>query len=358
MSQYLLESSVCLLVFYGFYHFLLRKETFFQLNRLYLLATPILSLLIPYLNISFRKEATAVTAFDAVIYPAIQSAQQVQLVFWEQMHASTPVFSLSVSDVLMAFYIGGVLLMTLTLVKSLWSINRLIRQGKREKLDGFTKVEISENFPAASFFGYLFWNQQITDEQKLILEHEKVHIRQWHSLDVLVMELMVIIKWFNPLIYLFRNALKATHEFIADQFVIQQKTNLKTYAHLLVNTSSIAATPLTNTFYSMTKKRLQMMLQQPSKKWKQSKYFLVLPMVLALMSLFSFNLIEEFQPIRAGLTEMDALLSDMGNTTVFETTELPFYEKYITQKSIPTKATTTSPFLSSNQENYVKGLKI
>jgi len=115
-------------------------------------------------------------------------------------------------------------------------------------------VETQTNFPAASFFGYIFWNQQITDEQQLILEHEKVHIRQWHSLDVLLMEICVIIKWFNPLIYWFRNALKATHEFIADQYVIQQKSNVGEYATLLVNQhKQQVTTPLTNTFYSLTK---------------------------------------------------------------------------------------------------------
>ena len=318
IPQYLIETSICLIIFYSFYHFFLQKETFFQLNRSYLLATPFLSLLIPYWNISLRREEVVTTAFDAVIYPAMQSAQQVQAVFWEQMREPTPVFSLSVSDVIMAIYLGGVFLMGFSLLRSLWRLTRLIKRGKRQKKEGFTQVELQDNFPAASFFGYIFYNQQITDEQQLILEHEKVHIRQWHSLDVLAMELVVIIKWFNPLIYFFRNALKATHEFIADQYVIQQKTNRTTYAYLLINTNQNNSTPLTNTFYSLTTKRLKMMLKQPSQNWKLTKYLLVFPTTLILMSLFSFNMLEEFEPIQAGLEEVDATISELGNQTIFE----------------------------------------
>jgi len=248
----------------------------------------------------------------------MQSAQQVQSVFWEQMQAPTPVLSLSISDVIIAIYLGGVLLMSVTLLKSMWRISRLIRKGKRQKREGFTQVELPDTFPASSFFGYVFYNQQITDEQQLILEHEKVHIRQWHSIDVLAMELIVIIKWFNPLIYFFRNALKATHEFIADQYVIQQKTNRTTYAYLLINTSQHKLTPLTNTFYSLTKERLKMMLQQPSNNWKITKYALVLPLFFVLMSLFSFNLLEEYQPLKKGLEEIDNTFIDLGKKSILK----------------------------------------
>ena len=160
---------------------------------------------------------------------------------------------------------------------------------------------------------------EISDEQKLILEHEKVHIRQWHSLDVLLMEICVIIKWFNPLIYWFRDALKATHEFIADQYVIQQKSNVRDYATLLVNQHKLqTAAPLTNTFYSMTKKRLNMMLQQPSHWIHSAKYLLILPIIMVLMLLFSFNLLEEIPQVSKGLDEMNTVLGKIGERTVYE----------------------------------------
>ena len=317
IPQYLIESSFCLLLFYGFYHLFLKKETFFQLNRAYLIGTPILSLGIPLINISFQKDAPA-ESLEAFFYPAIQSAHNLNHLVWEQMRAPTPVFSLSVADVIMAVYLLGVFLMGFSLLKGLWNLSRLIRQGKQSKNKDFTLIETQKNFPAASFFGYIFWNQQITDEQKLILEHEKVHIRQWHSLDVFLMEICVILKWFNPLIYWFRNALKATHEYIADQFVIQQKSNIRDYATLLVQQQQNTATSLTNTFYSMTKKRLKMMLQQPSKKANAAKYLLVFPLITSLLLLFSFNLIEVIPQVSEGLDEMNSVLSNIGEKTVFE----------------------------------------
>ncbi|MEM1124345.1 MAG: M56 family metallopeptidase, partial [Bacteroidota bacterium] len=329
IPQYLIESSFCLLIFYGFYALFLRKETFFQLNRAYLVATPIFALSIPLLNISFQKDAPA-ESLEAFFYPAIQSAHHINDLVWEQMRAPTPVFSLSVADVLMAIYMIGVFLMTFSLLRGLWSLTKIIRGGKRSKNNEFTLVETQNNFPAASFFSYIFWNQQITDEQKLILEHEKVHIRQWHSLDVLLMEICVIIKWFNPLIYWFRNALKATHEYIADQYVIRQKSNVKDYATLLVNQQkSLATTPLTNTFYSQTTKRLKMMLQKPSKQTSAAKYLLVIPLVSSLMLLFSFNLINEIPQVNEGLSEFSATINDLTETTVFEI-EKPAEDKVAT----------------------------
>ncbi len=321
IPQYLLESSFCLAIFYGFYHFFLKKETFFQLNRAYLLATPIAALSIPLLNISFQRDAPP-ESLEAFFYPAIQSAQNLNEVVWEQMRAPSPVFSLSVADVIMAIYLIGIFLMSFSLLKGLWNLGRIIRSGKRSKNKEFTLVETQNNFPAASFFGYIFWNQQITDEQKLILEHEKVHIRQWHSLDVLLMEICVIIKWFNPLIYWFRNALKATHEFIADQYVIQQKSNVSEYATLLVNQhKQQVATPLMNTFYSLTKKRLHKMIQRPSQKVYAVKYLLVFPLIIGMMGLFSFNLLEAIPQVEKGLAEMSTVLGDIGSKTVFEIEE-------------------------------------
>ena len=318
IPQYLIESSFCLILFYSFYHFFLSKETFFQLNRIYLLATPVLSLSIPFLNISYRKEVVTEETLEAVIYPAIQTAQQVQTVFWEQMDTPSPLFSLSVSDIIMAIYLIGACIMATTLLKSLFHLSQLIVRGKKQKQEGYTKVELEDTFPAASFFGYIFWNQNITDEQKVILEHEKVHIRQWHSMDVLLMEFIVIIKWFNPLIYFFRNALKVTHEFIADQYMVEKKINVATYAHLLVHTNKLQAAPLTNTFYSMTKQRLKMLLRRPSKNRQVAKYLCVIPMIACLMSLFSFNLIEDIQPIQKGLAEIGATIEDLGNKKVVE----------------------------------------
>ncbi|MFK7979744.1 MAG: M56 family metallopeptidase [Saprospiraceae bacterium] len=318
IPQYLLESSFCLAIFYGFYHLFLKKETFFQLNRAYLLATPIAALSIPLLNISFQKDAPP-ESLEAFFYPAIQSANNLNEVVWEQMRAPSPVFSLSVADIIMAIYLIGIFLMSFSLLKGLWNLGRIIRRGKRSKNNEFTLVETQNNFPAASFFGYIFWNQQITDEQKLILEHEKVHIRQWHSLDVLLMEICVIIKWFNPLIYWFRNALKATHEYIADQYVIEQKSNVGEYATLLVNQhKKQVATPLTNTFYSLTKKRLHKMIQRPSQKIYAAKYLFVFPLVFGMMGLFSFNLLEEIPKVSEGITEMNSAIGEIVNKTVFE----------------------------------------
>lgn len=325
MSQYLFESSLCLFIFYSFYYWQLRKETFFQLNRVYLLITPALSLLIPWLNITLSAGDLA-TPVDFV-FPIIYSAEQVNYAIGQQLMQPTPAFTLTVGDIFLVLYAIGVLLMTWRLGFGLWKLSSLIRRNTKKTEQDCTLIETSEPFPASSFFSYVFWkSEEMSEEKQLILEHEKVHIRQRHSLDVLLIELMVILKWFNPLIYLFRNALKITHEYIADAYMIQKRSNVQQYATLLVNSAKsnfnknkppTSQPRFTNSFYSLTKKRLQMMLQKQSSKWQLWKYFAALPLVIILMLLFSFNLSDSL-PGGQKLSKVNEYLKDLGGKSVFE----------------------------------------
>ena len=321
LPQYLLESSLGLLLFYGFYHFFLRRETFFQLNRFYLLVTPLLALTVPLLNIELGAEPVTTTpALDALVYPAVGTANTVENLFWEPVYRPVPLLTLSVGDVLFLIYLAGLLVMGVRLAGSLWRLYRLIRRSRREAAPGYTLVETDATFPAASFFGYVFWNADRAAEHRAILHHELVHIKQWHSFDVLLMELMVVAKWFNPLIYWYRRSLRATHEFIADRYVVRKTGSAYRYATLLVEQSRGATEPaLLNTFNSLIKKRLLMLKQRPSRTWKSLKYFGSLPVLGALLLLFSFDLAEE---LPAGLTapaaRAESYLQDLGRETVLQ----------------------------------------
>lgn len=294
MIQYLFESTVALFSFYTLYHICLRKETFFQLNRLYLLLMPLLALCIPLLNIDIRT-AQEVSDLDPW-YPVIYQYQQLEQQVWGEIQdGGGAIWQLSLGDVLYWMYWIGVTIMLFRLMTSLSQLMWRINCAKQERKAGIIYLDTAHNWPAASFFSYVFWRSKSDDEKaKMILEHELVHVRQWHSLDVLLMELWVIIKWFNPIIYWYRYHLRLTHEFIADQYVVGQRGDRLGYAQLMLETKN-QSTPVTlaNQFNSLTKMRLLMLAKTESKHWKKWKYLLSLPTAGLLFSLFSFNLATE-----------------------------------------------------------------
>lgn len=301
--QYLLESAFCLACFYVFYWLALRRETFFQWNRAYLLLAPLLSFGIPALRVELERQAeTPADNFitqDAVA--VIAEAQSAPLALQNQLErpAFLPAsWSLTVGDALLGVYGLGVAVLALLLAIRMARLFRLIRRCRRERRDDFilasTPTDGSVRLPTASFFSFVFWTKGDTTERgNLILEHELVHVRQRHSLDVLLMELLVIWQWFNPLIWFYRRSLQAVHEFIADDFVARQSRRRHEYALLLAqHYRAPGGTPLLNTFHTQIKKRLLMLAKRPSHRIRRGKFALALPLTAGLALLFSFRLIE------------------------------------------------------------------
>ncbi|MEN0003418.1 MAG: M56 family metallopeptidase [Bacteroidota bacterium] len=318
LVQYLFESSSCLVLLYAFYYLVLRKETFFQLNRIYLLSSPFMALSIPLINIDLSFSTTSQQY--PLIYPIVSNAQGVQEEFWNQMTEPTPAFQLTVADLLFFVYLLGALFMAIRLGIGLFRLFKLIQKSRRSRQASFTLVETDASIPAASFFSYVFWNQRsLSDEKRIILEHELVHVRQKHSFDVLLMEFCVILKWFNPLIYWFRNSLRETHEYIADSYMSKQIGSAYSYATFLATHSylSESAHPLANNFAAIVRKRLKMLARGESSKWKYVKYMLSLPLLGSLLLLFSFNLVEQLpDPITQPFRNAEGFIEEMAEQPV------------------------------------------
>jgi len=291
IPQYLLESSFCLVIFYAFYHLLLKKETHFQFNRAYLISSALFSLIIPVVNIDFSK-ASHLTGADQM-FPILSTVDAFQLGINQTITQQNNALHISVADVITWIYMAGFFIMALKLASGLFKLFNIINRSPKMKDVDHTLL-ISNDVPASSFFSYIFWQDKHdkNDEvQKTIMDHEMVHVRQWHSLDVIVMEIMVIVKWFNPLIYLFRNSLKQTHEFIADKYVSEKMMDKVTYASiLLTNKAATNLPPATNHFYGHIKERVKMLSAKKSKTISQLKYLAVIPLALVLFSFFSFDL--------------------------------------------------------------------
>lgn len=222
LIDYLFKVAVFLGTAYFFYHTLLRNDVSFLANRLFLLAMLPLSFLLPLapLRSPFRSLAVSPAALDlAAAMPATQSPAP-----W------------SPAAIAVALYWAVAALLILRILFHLFHLYRLQRLHPRERLRNVTLVRVAQPIPPFSFFNRIFLHAEKdcnAREMEQIISHESVHIRQLHSLDILVMELAVALQWFNPVVWLYRKALKETHEYLADREVIAQGFNADGYRLLL-----------------------------------------------------------------------------------------------------------------------------
>jgi beta-lactamase regulating signal transducer with metallopeptidase domain len=222
LIDYLLKVAVCLCATYLFYHFMLRDDVNFLGNRLFLLFMLPLSFLLPLapLQSPFRSltfDPAALTIAASMPAPSAHSA---------------PLFA----SVTVILYWTVAAIFMLRILFHLLHLYRLQRRHPHERLQNITLVRVESPIPPFSFFNRIFLHTQkifAAREIEQIISHESVHIRQFHSLDILVMELVVALQWFNPVVWFYRKALKETHEYLADREVIAQGFNAEGYRLLL-----------------------------------------------------------------------------------------------------------------------------
>src|SRR6056297_470085 len=179
----------------------------------------------------------------------------------------------------------GSMLATIWFVYKLIQINRLRHKSVVENYKEFTKITVPKSTSAFSFFRNIFMGEEIKkDKEANILAHELVHVKQWHTLDLLFFELARIVFWFNPLVYIYQNRLAELHEFIADEKAVKQ--NKAAHFEMLLSeafhTQNIS---FVNQFFnkSLIKKRIVMLQKQKSKAVWQLKYVLLLPLILGML---------------------------------------------------------------------------
>ncbi|MDN5287678.1 MAG: TonB family protein [Mucilaginibacter sp.] len=273
--QYLLLVNIYLVLFYAFYVLLLLKETFFQLNRIYLVTAALLSFFIPMIQADWVQNLFITQQVKYTIY-----SSQVMIYSFKPIQAT----HISVGQVLAVLYGAGILVLTIRLIWQLVKLKRVINQP--------------EVTAAYSFFKKVKLNEENADN--LIIEaHEQVHAQQWHSADVLLIELIMIINWFNPVVYLYRFAIKHIHEYIADRQAVQAGTNKAEYALLLLSqTFHAPAHQLVNPFFnhSLLKQRIIMLQKNKSQRISLIKYGLSAPLFI-LMLVLSSATINNSKPI-------------------------------------------------------------
>ncbi|MGZ3755350.1 MAG: TonB family protein [Mucilaginibacter sp.] len=256
--HYLLLVNIYLVLFYGFYMLLLRKETFFQLNRVYLVSAALLSFIIPVIQASWVQNLFITEQVHYTLYGGAP------IISYNYIPIQNT--AVTIGQLFTWMYLAGIVLLSGRLLWQLIRVSQMIN-----------KPEPSAAF---SFFKKISLGKDLIKEDAIVA-HEQVHARQWHSLDVLLIETVMIINWFNPVVYFYRFAIKQIHEFIADQQALQTGADKAEYALLLLSQSFDAPVHrLVNPFYnhSLLKKRIMMIQKNKSQRIVLFKYVLSAPL--------------------------------------------------------------------------------
>ncbi|MCF7568478.1 hypothetical protein L3X37_08885 [Sabulilitoribacter arenilitoris] len=276
--EYLLKASAVITIFYVCYKLFLKRDTFFESNRWFLLLGLITAFTLPYVVIPIYIEYTPMPIHNF----AISESAPIQITQEEPFN---------IFNYLFTAYSIGVVIFAIRFCVQLLSLGLLIIKSKREKQNGFTYVKTDNNALPFSFFRWIVYNPSLFNGNDLqhIIAHEKVHVNQYHSIDIILSQLAAIVFWFNPITWFYKKDLQQNLEFIADNKAQNSTSCKKSYQHLLLKTSlSSQYMALTNNFYSsLTKKRIVMLHKSKSKKRNLFKYALVLPLLA--IFLMSFN---------------------------------------------------------------------
>jgi TonB family protein len=276
-----LQSSLSLAILFLIYHAFLRKDTFFKTNRIYLLLAMLLSVCIPFINVSVFIPSSS-PGYLVLLDPVIITSEKVQ---------STITENWNIFQVILIIYLTGVAIFSIRFIYQLTQLFFLIRRYGIRKKEGIHFVFTDKNFSPFSFFNLVFFNQADTEslDAKKIIAHERVHITQWHSLDLMLLEIITIIQWFNPFIWMYRHAIKTLHEYLADEGVLHSGVDVKVYRALLFSQSTgIQINDLTNNFSkSILKRRFMMMNKTKSTMLARVKLMFALPLAITMMLVIS-----------------------------------------------------------------------
>jgi len=277
MLQYILECMAFQWVFLVIYDIFLKRETFFQWNRVYLLSSYVISMVLPWVKIEALKTRLSqpFAGYSEFLWRLDGPAITVQ-------SSNNPSHQLGWQE--WVLYLGMIMAAVLFLIK-VRRLYQLKKQGKRIKYPDFTQIIIANSTLAFSFFRSIFLGDKIFAKQHdAIIAHEMVHIRQGHTWDLLFFELMRIVGWFNPLVYVYQSRTSELHEFIADAQVAKERRG-EHYQQLLSQIFQTEHISFINQFFtkSLIKKRIVMLQKAKSSKISQLKYLVLVPIMMGML---------------------------------------------------------------------------
>lgn len=274
--EYLLKASAVLALFYLCYILFLKKETFFEYNRWFLLTGLIIALVFPFVIIPIY-----------ITYEPVSIQESANFVTESLISDSSTAKQFEWQNLIPFIYIIGFSFFLIRFILQFGSLIVLLLKNQKNTEGFYTYIIIKNDIAPFSFFKWIVYNpeQFNSKELNLIISHEKVHAREFHSIDILFTQFTSVIFWFNPFAWFYKKDLQQNLEYIADYKAQNTSSSEKDYQRLLLKTS-IANQNLTlaNNFYnSLIKKRIVMLHKSRSKTIKQWKYLLILPLLTAFL---------------------------------------------------------------------------
>lgn len=338
MMLYVIKAAITLALLYSCFFIFLSKETFHRFNRCMLVGIMLVSLVMPM----FHFTTSHPTTLNEEVYivqnyiehdttPIIVTAQQAQGITWIQA--------------LTWIYMAGVVLMLILTLVQATSLIRFMSSGVRHTdSQGNTVILHNNDVPPFSIFRYIVMSvKDYESSRQYILTHEQEHIRLGHTYDLLLLQGMKTLMWFNPFIWFLSRDLKAVHEYEADQAVINQGIDAKSYQQLLVmKVVGNRLQPFTNNLnHGSLKKRIVMMYQKPSNRWLMLKALCAIPVAALTINTFA-------TPIETDPVE------DMVKT--LETTNVPAFNEV--KETLPSpktaeEASEEKPFAITTDSNNI-----
>jgi len=277
MIDFLIKSTICLTVFLGFYHLVLEREKIHLFNRFYLLGSIIISLVIPFVTYQIITEIPVYVDAEMEFYPTIIQTEKVvepidyfKIISWSLYGLITLLFAIRFG-------------------KNAWKLISKTISNPKVKYKNANLILIDEKTLPHTFLNFIYINfedynnRNIEDE---LYTHELVHVTQKHTLDILFIEFLKVIFWFNPIFIFYKKAIQLNHEFLADEEIVKTYNNVPFYQNLLlqkeIGTQTIYLA--SNLNYLVTKKRLIMMTKSTSQNTAVLKKIAIAPIFAVLVS--------------------------------------------------------------------------
>ncbi|OFY68549.1 MAG: hypothetical protein A2V64_13350, partial [Bacteroidetes bacterium RBG_13_43_22] len=282
-TGYLLRSVAWLTGFALVYLLFLRNERFFQLKRAYLMTGILVSLILPLISVHYQVEVPA---------PAVSnfSTPDTNISASSAIPATSQGKPIDYKIILLGLYISGIIFLGYRIVHHLVLIRKTINKANINSIGPAKLVRVSL-FPASfSFFNYVFINPSVDEaEVREIMNHELVHVKQKHWLDLFLVEMLRLFQWINPFVWIYTGFIRLNNEYLADEMALQRTSNPGNYKAALMN--QLFRSPvisLSNSFnYSLNKKRFEMMKRIITSPYRRLKVLLVLPVFAVVLYAFA-----------------------------------------------------------------------
>jgi len=327
MLHYIIQTIAFQLFFLIIYDAFLKKETFFNWNRAYLIITALLSIALPFIKVEQFKDVVPqqfIIRLPEVIIGNLTPTKSNLLIENSIEKVSRFVFSWEL------FFGLGIAIAFMIFIYKLIKIAFLIYNNPKYWQHNLRIVRLINSSAAFSFFHYVFLGEIINTEDKdAIIKHESIHVKQKHTIDLLVFEIFRILFWFNPLVYMYQNRVRTLHEYIADAKAVKTLDKSTYYENLLAQVFETQNVSFINTFFkqSLIKKRIIMLSKSRSKQIFKLKYVLLAPLVFGMLLYTSSNAQEKVLKEEVNQELTDAHLKEKYYKEVQTVSEDDFIKK-------------------------------